>query len=233
MCSTAGRRLASSPWPATKNARPSRCRRCLPGRPVPPWPAAVPGEPSHHLCDGESLAYSATSGLAGARAVAGQCCLTQGPERPLPGSGRPPAEDTALASWLPLLPGLSPHGLRHGHQTWMDEAGISDALRAERMGHELPGMRGIYSHVSPAMRADLKSVLQELWLSALRERAAIAANSSVRLLNDLLSSAARVDHPGRLGFPGAFPRPAWIAQLSASAGDWLEPRSASCGWWRA
>ncbi len=30
-------------------------------------------------------------------------------------------EDTPLASWLPLKPGLTPHGLRHGHKTWMAE----------------------------------------------------------------------------------------------------------------
>ena len=45
----------------------------------------------------------------------------------------------------------------------MEEAGISDLLRSERMGHEVPGMRGVYGHVSPAMRADLKAMLQERW----------------------------------------------------------------------
>jgi hypothetical protein len=92
-----------------------------------------------------------------------------------PGGGQPPAEDTALATWLPVRPGLTPHGLRHGHQTWMEEAAISDLLRSERMGHEVPGMRGVYGHVSPAMRADLKAALQERWESSLRERAAATA----------------------------------------------------------
>jgi hypothetical protein len=53
--------------------------------------------------------------------------------------------------------------LRRGHQTWMEEAGVSDLLRSERMGHEVPGMRGAYGHVSPAMRADPKAMLQERW----------------------------------------------------------------------
>jgi len=66
-----------------------------------------------------------------------------------------------LASWLPVLPGLPPHGLRHGHQTWMDEDRITDVLKSERMGHEVPGMRGVYSHVSEAMRAELTAALQE------------------------------------------------------------------------
>ena len=45
----------------------------------------------------------------------------------------------------------------------MDEDGITDVLKSERMGHEVPGMRGVYSHVSSAMRADLKAALQERW----------------------------------------------------------------------
>lgn len=46
------------------------------------------------------------------------------------GSGQPPADDVALATWLPLLPRLTPHGLRHGQQTWMEEAGESSAPAA-------------------------------------------------------------------------------------------------------
>src|SRR5215469_1523092 len=38
-----------------------------------------------------------------------------------PGSGQESGEDLAIASWLPLSAGLTPHGLRHGHKTWMDE----------------------------------------------------------------------------------------------------------------
>ena len=45
----------------------------------------------------------------------------------------------------------------------MDEDGIPEVLKTERMGHEMPGMHGVYGHVSPAMRADLKAALQERW----------------------------------------------------------------------
>ncbi len=58
-----------------------------------------------------------------------------------------------MASWLPVLRGLTPHGPRHGPQTWMDEDGIPEMLKTERMGHEMPGMHGVYGHVSPGMRA--------------------------------------------------------------------------------
>jgi hypothetical protein len=30
----------------------------------------------------------------------------------------------ALASWLPVKRGLVPHGLRHGHETWMQAGGV-------------------------------------------------------------------------------------------------------------
>jgi hypothetical protein len=35
----------------------------------------------------------------------------------------------------------------------MDEDGIPDVLKTERMGHELADLHGVSGHVSPAMRA--------------------------------------------------------------------------------
>ncbi|MEQ4209903.1 site-specific integrase [Actinopolymorpha sp. B9G3] len=108
--------------------------------------------------------------------------------QPPAGRGRPRiTEDTRLASWLPLLPGLSPHGLRHGHQTWMDEVGTSYVLQSERMGHEVPGMRGVYSHISTRMRTGLVDALQALWAESLEERARIAPHSAVASLDALLA----------------------------------------------
>jgi hypothetical protein len=85
----------------------------------------------------------------------------------------------------------------HGHQTWMEEAGISDLLRAERMGHLVPGMRGVYGHVSPAMRADLKGALQECWEASLRERARLSVRSIMPVLDALL--AAQREPPTKIG----------------------------------
>jgi hypothetical protein len=69
----------------------------------------------------------------------------------------------------------------------MDEDRIADALKSERMGHEVPGMRGAYSHVSTAMRAELTTALQERWDAALRERAQLAPRSIVSVLDVLLT----------------------------------------------
>jgi hypothetical protein len=47
------------------------------------------------------------------------------------------------------------------------------------MGHEVPGMRGVYGHVSPSIRAELTAVLQERWGAALHERARLSPHSIV------------------------------------------------------
>jgi hypothetical protein len=44
-------------------------------------------------------------------------------------------------------------------------------------------MRGVYGHVSPAMRTELKAALQERWEQSLRDRARLAPRSSVRVLD--------------------------------------------------
>jgi hypothetical protein len=56
------------------------------------------------------------------------------------------------------------------------------------MGHEVPGMRGVYGHISPAMRADLKAMLQERWKTSLRERARLSAHSIVPALDAVLAA---------------------------------------------
>jgi hypothetical protein len=54
------------------------------------------------------------------------------------GSGHPPDP----------LHGAVFHGLRHHHKIALDELGIEDALKYERMGHHMSGIAGVYSHVT-------------------------------------------------------------------------------------
>jgi hypothetical protein len=96
-----------------------------------------------------------------------------------------------VASWLPVLPELTPHGFRHGHKVWMDEDKIPDVLKSERLGHEEAGMRGVYGHVSPAMREAVKAALQERWEQSLRERARLNPHSAVPVLDQLLGPLRR------------------------------------------
>ena len=99
------------------------------------------------------------------------------------------------------------HGLRHGHQTWLDDMGVRYVLQSERMGHEVPGMRGVYGHITPGMRAGLKAGMQELWEASLLERSRLASRSAVAVLDGLLAPyrdtqpkigsrfAPRIGHP--------------------------------------
>jgi hypothetical protein len=77
--------------------------------------------------------------------------------------------------------------MRHGHKTWMAEDGTSEILAEHRLGHEVPGMRGLYAYTSDRMREDLERTLQARWEDSLRERAALHENSPVPLLDELLA----------------------------------------------
>ena len=63
----------------------------------------------------------------------------------------------------PVLAGMHFHDLRHTHKTWLIEDGIPEIVQARRLGHRLPGVRGIYSHVTPAMQQHVVQALQRRW----------------------------------------------------------------------
>lgn len=118
--------------------------------------------------------------------------LLQNPEQPWckgceGGNGERPAGPVPVASWLALRAGLAAHGLRHSPQTRLDEIAVRYVLQSERTGHEVPGMRAIYSHITPGMRAELRTGLQELWERSLHERSRLAARSAVTVLDGLLA----------------------------------------------
>ncbi|MFD0850925.1 hypothetical protein ACFQ07_01685, partial [Actinomadura adrarensis] len=96
--------------------------------------------------------------------------------------------EPVLWSWLPVTAGLTPHELRHSQRVWLDEDGIPDILKHDRLGHSMPGMGGTYGHVSPAMRQQVKDAMQQRWETALDQRLAISPTSSVPLLNELLAA---------------------------------------------
>jgi len=58
-------------------------------------------------------------------------------------------------------------------------------------------MRGVYGHVSPAMRDELKAALQARWENSLRQRAALSPVSAVPLLNQLLAAIQPASEPVR------------------------------------
>lgn len=95
--------------------------------------------------------------------------------------------EVPVACWLPLVPGLTPHGLRHSHNVWLQEERTPEVLRHDRLGHDLQGMTEVYSHVSGSMRAELKAALQLRWEMSLLQRGEISARSPVPLLDGLLA----------------------------------------------
>ncbi|MGC9671100.1 hypothetical protein ACNTMW_31715 [Planosporangium sp. 12N6] len=48
----------------------------------------------------------------------------------------------------------------------MDEDGIPEALKSQRLGHQLPGVRGVYAHATEPMQTPLLAALQQRWLAS-------------------------------------------------------------------
>jgi len=63
----------------------------------------------------------------------------------------------------PVVPGMHFHDLRHSHKTWLIEDGAPEVAQAKRLGHRIPGIRGIYSHVSAVVEQRLVDGLQQRW----------------------------------------------------------------------
>jgi integrase len=63
----------------------------------------------------------------------------------------------------PVIEGMHFHDLRHTHKTWLIEDDIPEIAQAKRLGHRLPGVRGIYSHVTPAMNQRIVDTLEHRW----------------------------------------------------------------------
>nr|WP_269327093.1 LacI family DNA-binding transcriptional regulator [Kineosporia mesophila] len=110
------------------------------------------------------------------------------PGIPLRGRG---ASSRADACWLPIAPGLTPHGLRHTHKTLMLELGIPPKLMDERMGHADGSVQARYSHVTAEMRRRLLTALTDLWAESLERRRAISPSSPVAALDALLKDPGR------------------------------------------
>jgi integrase len=55
------------------------------------------------------------------------------------------------------------HDLRHTHKTRLIEGDIPEIAQAKRRGHRLPGIRGVYGHVTLAMQQRTTQALQARW----------------------------------------------------------------------
>jgi hypothetical protein len=64
---------------------------------------------------------------------------------------------------VPSFKGKRLYLLRHGHKAWLDEDGHSKYAVESRMGHEVPGVEGVYSSVTVPMERAIMKTLQERW----------------------------------------------------------------------
>jgi hypothetical protein len=104
------------------------------------------------------------------------CSLEPFPGIPVPVAGihRAKAEQVAECSWAALIPGLTPHGLRHGHQTAMRRDRVPRVLRRDRLGHGPSGdIADHYTHIGDEMIDDMLAGQTQRWQAAVAARARI------------------------------------------------------------
>lgn len=81
-------------------------------------------------------------------------------------AGKPPwrGRERPMVPAVPGLEKMIPHGLRHGHNVWLDEDFVHGHVAIEkRMGHKVKGVKGVYSHVSTPMTRQISERLQARW----------------------------------------------------------------------
>jgi hypothetical protein len=62
------------------------------------------------------------------------------------------------------VPGLTFHGLRHSHKTWLIAGGAPEIVQARRLGHHLDNrVIETYSHVAPEVEQRLLDDLEQRW----------------------------------------------------------------------
>jgi integrase len=69
-----------------------------------------------------------------------------------------------------IKPGLTFHGLRHSHKTWMIADAMPEVAQSRRLGHKLPDkIQETYSHVATEVEQRLMTALHKRWTDAIAE----------------------------------------------------------------
>lgn len=157
----------------------------------------VPDDPAWHWrrSSFEELFTAAASGRLPARKPL--------PERPVPLAGEWPgtrvrgrnAQGRATLQWEPIAEGMTPHGWRHAQKSWMEEQGIPEVLSEARMRHDIPGVSGVYRHVTRGMVAELMAAMTAAHEAALDARLEMSPGSPVSLLDRMLRERAEARKP--------------------------------------
>jgi integrase len=120
------------------------------------------------------------------------------------GMRRATAERPAQCSWSALMAGLTPHGLRHGHQTALRRDRVPRVLRRDRLGHGASGdISDHYTHIDDEMIDDMLASLTGRWKAAVAARAHLDRargrdpRSAVTPLNEWLAADNGGSRTGR------------------------------------
>lgn len=74
---------------------------------------------------------------------------------------RPAVDGNARKGIYPVRPGLTFHGLRHSHKTWLIADHIPEIAQTRRLGHHLPNrLAEVYSHIAPEIETELLTNLE-------------------------------------------------------------------------
>jgi integrase len=83
----------------------------------------------------------------------------------------------------PVKPGLTFHGLRHSHKTWMIADAVPEVAQSRRLGHVLHNkIQEIYSHVATEVEHRLLGGLNDRWDKAVANSTTDPAMLSYRSL---------------------------------------------------
>lgn len=94
--------------------------------------------------------------------------------------------DAAVTCWAPLVPGFTPHSMRHSHRSLLDQLGVPKPLMDERLGHSDRSVSAGYAHPTPPMRAAMLAGLEAEWEQALEWRRRLGVESQVGLVQQLM-----------------------------------------------
>jgi len=105
---------------------------------------------------------------------------------------RQPRWDRAAMPEVATFKGKRLYLIRHAHKAWLDEDGHSKFAVESRMGHEVPGVEGVYSSVTVAMEKAIMKTLQERW-ETLRDSTGEVSQSFPKEASEAGSSAGQAD----------------------------------------
>lgn len=85
----------------------------------------------------------------------------------------------------PIKPGLTFHGLRHSHKTWLIADGIPEIAQSKRLGHKLPDkIQETYSHVADEVERRLMKGLKKRWKKSRLEESVSEVKGAWRSVSD-------------------------------------------------